>query len=518
LASITLVAAGAGARTDVVRRRMLLNWGAWIERRFGRSVFQAAMRPDSRGRAGAPSKALRDLGTLRTFVSSSGAIAWIDLVWAPVFLIVVTLVHPYLGATLAIAISALLILGVLNERMTREPRDAASRAKESESAWVATAENNAETINSLSMANNLADRWENEAIARHDEGHRSRAFSISMQAAMRFGRSCLRIGGIAVGVWLVIQNELTIGAVIAASILSRSSYSMTEKAMLKWRDLKSALVAYVRLKTTLLQVVGDAPSIEAGQRQRALRLDDMGHRYSDQRESVFGRIDLTIAPGQVIAVVGRSATGKTTFSRLASGALKPRFGRVRLGDVDMTRVHVTQTDDGARALGYLPQESVIFPGTVRENVAGMATGDYDLVVDAARLANVHDKILSLPKGYDTDIDEAGRLLSGSERKAIGLARAFYGSPDVIVLDEPEANLDLRARRALGRSFKALAERGSIVIYTSLSKVTARTADKVLLIRAGKIRVVSNAEAIALLGRTKPVKNKKSGVVKKITHG
>lgn len=504
LASITLCAAGVGLLLDVVRQRMFVRWGAWIERRFGPPLFQAGILGDSQGRAATPSKSLKDLATLRSFIASSAIIAWLDVIWAPLFVLVVALIHPYLGLVLGIALACLLVLGVLHESLTREPRDAVSRAREGESEWITAAERSAETVGSLSMASNLAERWERDASIRHDEGYRSRSRAISTIAAMRFGQRSLRIIGLSVGVWLVITGHLTVGAVIAASILGRMAYSTVERAMLRWRNLVGARLAYRRVKEALKQVSVDRPSLPADDTPSLLQFDDVGHRYPYHRSSVFGRITLTILPGEVVAVIGPSASGKSTFSRLVTGVMRPRYGAVRLGDVDIARL---QSHELAQSVGYLAQDVVLFRGTVRENIARMGDGDVNQVVEAARLANIHDKILKLAKGYDTEIDDNTPILSGSERKAVALARAFYGAPRLVVLDEPEANLDREARRALARAIKSLSERGAIVIFTTLSKVTGRTADKVLLFGEGRVKLVEDADEIAQLGRSKRTRRK-----------
>lgn len=505
LASITLCAVGAGLLLDIVRQRMFVRWGAWIERRFGPPLFHAGVLGQSRGRAATPSKSLKDLAMLRSFVASPAVTAWLDVIWAPVFVLVVALIHPFLGVVLGIALCCLLVLAFLQETMTREPRDAISRAREGESEWITAAERSAEKIGPASMTGNLVERWQREAHTRHDESYRSRSHAITTTAGMRFGQRGLRIIGLSIGVWLLIGGELTVGAIIAASILSRMAYSTVQRAMLRWRSLIGARLAYRRVKEALGQLSQETLSMQtAAGTSGLLQFDDVGHRYPYQRASVFGRINLTIMPGEIVAVIGPSASGKTTFSRLVTGVMKPRYGAVRLGDVDIARL---QSHELAQCAGYLSQEVVLFRGSVRENIARMGDGDFEQVVEAARLANIHEKILKLDKGYDTEIDDNTPFLSGSERKAVAMARAFYGNPNLVVLDEPEANLDREARRALGRAIKTLSERGSIVIFTSLSKVPGRSADKVLLFGDGRVKLVEDPEEIAQLGRSKRAKSK-----------
>ena len=499
LATITLCAVAAGLLLDAIRRRMFVRWGAWIERRLGPPLFHFGMVGESRGRAATPSKSLKDLATVRTFVQSPAITAWLDVIWAPAFVLVVALIHPYLAVVLGVALVCLLVLGVLHERTTREPRAAISQARADEGEWIAAAERNAETIGSLSMAKNLLARWQQDADVRHDETDRSQANNISTRAAVAFCRRGLRVIGLSVGVWLLIAGELTVGAVIAASILSRYGFSSVEQPMLRWRSLVSARQAYKRVKDALNQVSIRTPSMRSGDAPAMLQFDDVGHRYANSRTGVFGRVTLTLMPGDVLAVIGPSASGKTTFSRIVTGVMRPRYGAVRLGEVDIARL---QSNELAQHIGYLSQQVVLFRGSVRQNIARMGEGDFDEVVEAARLANIHEKILRLEHGYDTEIDNDAECLSGSERKAVALARAFYGTPKLVVLDEPEANLDRRARRALGRAIATLSERGSIVIITALAKASGRKANKVLLLGESRARLVEDQEKIGELGRTK----------------
>ena len=504
LASITLCAVAAGLLLDAIRQRMFVRWGAWIERRLGPPLFHVGMLGESRGRAATPSKSLRDLATIREFVQSPAITAWLDVIWAPAFILVVALIHPYLAVVLGLAIVCLLVLWVVHERTTREPRAAVSQAKADESEWIAAAERNAETVGSLSMANNLLARWQRDADVRHDEAYVSRANNISTRSAVAFCRRGLRIIGLSVGVWLLIVDDLTVGAIIAASILSRSGFSCVERAMLRWRSLVNARVAYWRIREALNQVSVRRLSRRATDKPSALQFDDVGHRYPNQRTSVFGRINLTLMPGDVLAVIGPSASGKTTLARIVTGVQRPRFGAVRLDEVDIARL---QSNELAHSVGYLSQEVVLFRGSVRENIARMGDGDFEDVVDAARLANIHERILRLPDGYDTEIDNDAQGLSGSERKAIAMARAFYGSPKLIMLDEPEANLDRKARSALNRAIATLSERGSIVVFSALSKASGRMASKVLLLGDTRVKLVEDQDEIGELGRAKRPGNK-----------
>lgn len=497
LTVITVAAVLTGIVLEVIRRRMFMHWGAWIERHFGPKLVHAGLSTQNASGTMAPSKALRDLATIRQFVSGSGLLAWLDVVWAPLFVVVVYLIDPMLASIVIVGVVAVLALGLLQELLTRSAREAARRAQVDGREWVAAAERNSETIGPLSMAGSLAERWSEAASERLDEGLRSRKLTITMAAAMRFLGRCLRIALLAIGIWLVIDNGLTLGAVVAAGVLGRMAFHAVERAMLKWRELVVAKGAYSRVYAALGAEATQKTSMIDHQLPAPLVIQAVGHRYANQPASVIKRISVTLAPGEVLCVIGPSASGKTTFSRLVSGLLKPRTGSIRLGDVDTSRL---PQDGNARYVGYLPQDVRLFRGTVRENIARMSQGDFNLVVEAAQLTGMHDIILQLPEGYDTEIAEDEPLLSAGQRKGIALTRALYGWPQLIVMDEPEPHVDRFARRAMVRALKSCTAQGSIVVVTSQSKAMSKMADKVLLLGEPRVELLDDKEAIAALTR------------------
>ena len=221
-----------------------------------------------------------------------------------------------------------------------------------------------------------------------------------------------------------------------------------------------------------------------------LILENVSYRYSGQREPVFRRIEVTVEPGELLCVIGTSATGKSTLSKLLTGLLAPRSGHLRLGDIEISRL---PPEVLAQLVGYLPQEVRLFDGSIRHNIARMGEGDFEAVTQAAQLANIHETIVRLPQGYDTHISDDAPSLSGGERKRIALARAFYRQPRLIVLDEPEANLDRRSRRVLHLALQALKSQGSTIVVTSQSKRFGENADKILILGGGREKRESASE-------------------------
>jgi ATP-binding cassette, subfamily C, bacterial exporter for protease/lipase len=479
LALITLCAVLAGVILESVRRRMLMRWGMWIERQFGPPLFLAAA--TARGQFSSPTQALRDLSAIRTFLSGPAPVAWIDLPFAALFVAVVYLLHPLLGMTLLAMLAVLLALAILHEVVTRRSRqesnDVAAEAQE----LVTTIERNRETVGALGMATNLAERWRQSAAAGLAARDRSHSATVALVASMRFLRRCIRIIGLGVGVWLVLEHALTLGGLIASGVMMRWAYSAVENAMRTWRSVLVAAGAYRRVRENLRLEPTVLPSMQTAESAPTLVLEDVGYRYAGKSESVFRRIAATVEPGEIFCVIGPSASGKSTLCRLITGLLVPRAGHVRLGDVDVGRL---PADLRARLIGHLPQEVRLFQGSIGQNIARMGQVDFDEVVAAARLVGIHEMILRLPQGYDTPIADDAPSLSGGERKTIALARALYGRPGLIVLDEPEANLDRATRRQLAEALQTLRSWGKTIVVTSQTKALAKISDKVLILGGG----------------------------------
>ncbi|MEM9440289.1 MAG: ATP-binding cassette domain-containing protein [Pseudomonadota bacterium] len=499
LTVITVAAVGTGVLLELIRRRMFLHWGSWIERSFGPTLVQGSLNVAGHGDSTTPSRVLRDLATIRSFVSGHAILAWLDIIWAPAFILVAYLINPLLAGIALSGVLVVFVLGILNEVLTRSSRDAALRASTDSKELVAAAERSGETIGPLRMAENVTERWSEATFERLDENLRSRRITITISAAIRFCGRCLRVALLAVGLWLVIGDVMTLGGVIAAGFLGRMAFQAVKDAMLRWRELTNARRAYSRICSAFSSVSRDSVSMHDHALPATLKISNLGYRYPNQQASILKRIDIDLDPGSILCVIGPSASGKTTFSRLAIGRLKPRYGSVRLGDIDISRL---RQDGPQRYVGYLPQEIRLFRGTARENIAHMAKGDFGQVVEAAQLAGAHEAILSLPYGYDTELDDEHMTLSAGQRKSIALARAFYGWPQLIVMDEPEPHLDRSARRVMNRALKDCAAQGSIIIVTSQSKSLSRIADKVLALDEGTIRLLETREDIESLRRSR----------------
>lgn len=491
LVMLTLIAVAAiltAVALDAVRRRMLARWGAWIEHRFGTHLFRAGFAQVNATDAPRVRPALEELARIRGFVARP-LIAWLDLYWAPIFLLGVFLIHPVLGWFGVAGFTLVIVLGFLQEAFTRGPRREA-RAAAAESREITTsAERNFETVGALSMSASLAELWNERTRARSHERERSDGRRTAFAAMIQGVGGLLRIGAIGLGVWLVLQNQLTLGGLFAARIMLGFGFRLVERPIRYWRTSREAVQAYRAVKARLARSETAMPaSISTAAAETALVLDRVSFRYPNQRDYLVRQLSLELAPGSMLLVTGPAASGKTTLSRLIVGLLPPRYGQVRLGDVDIMRIPAELRD---RLVGYLPQHTQLFHGSIRQNIARMGPGDFDEVVAAAKLAHIHASIVRLPQGYDTTLDPDALTLSGSECKRIAVARALYGRPRLLILDEPTANMDRPSRRALEAALAhAKADGATVVVTTQAAQTTrlSKLADTVLIIGGHRVQV------------------------------
>ena len=484
-----LVAVTCGHVLDVIRRRMFTQWGIWIERQFGPRIVQAGL-SGTMLKESDTSKGLSDVSKLRSFVTYH-ALSWLDIVCAPIFLIGVYLIYPLLGVIVTGAIALLFLLGMLQEWTTREPRRASGGANREAGDLMDLAERNKESVGALSMGQNLTERWRRTAADRLVERDRIEARSTLFATIMRAVGEFLRIGMIAFGLWLVIGGTATLGGIFAARVMAGFAYRLFERAIRNWRSLRETLTAYAGVKRQLTASDEVRLSILPGIPDAPLVFDLVSFRHAGERDDLFRRLSFELAPGEMLLVTGTAATGKTTLSRLTVGLLEPRHGQIRFGDVEVWRL---SEDLRSGLVGYLPQHTELFFGTVRENIARMQEGRLQAVVDAAKLVGIHDMIVHMPNGYDTEITADTVGMSGSERKRIALARAFYQCPRLIVLDEPSANLDSPSRRILEAALRELKRRGcSIVVTQAIQQAQmARIADRFLIL-GGRTPELTEAE-------------------------
>ena len=497
LTAAALAALGAMALLDVVRSRLLAYAGMALDRSLGPRVLEGVL-----GRVSAVNFApgLRDVNTLRGFLGGSGVLALFDAPWLPVFLLIIFLFHPLLGA-IALAGSLLMcLLAYLNERLARPPLERAQAEGRRASRYIDAAVRNAEVIGALGMLPALTRRWERLNDAVLTEQKHAAEVGGRFAGWTKFTRQALQTAMLAAGAWLVVGQHVSAGVMIAATILLGRALAPVEMLVAGWRSLVEARGAWRRL-AALLEQAPPALATELPAPRGRLAIESVAFAYPGTERVFLRGVSFTLAAGESLGIVGPSASGKSTLSRLLVGVWKPASGAVRLDGAD---VAAWPRHTLGPHIGYLPQDVELFSGTVAENIARLAEPDPAEVVRAAQRAGVHDLILRLPKGYDSEVGEGGQILSAGQRQRIALARALYGRPCLVVLDEPNSNLDHEGEQALSRALATLKEEGVTVAIVAHRPSLLAGVDRMLVLRDGMIDAFgARGEVMARVARVAP---------------
>lgn len=433
---------------------------------------------------------LRDVGALRAFLTGPGIVALFDSPWVPLFVAVIYLFHPLLGAIALGGALAMLALAAANEKLSRGPLDATLLEARRAGRFAELATRNAEVACALGMAGNPVRGW--QGLDRRGLEHQlaaARAGSL-FTSATRDARQLLQVTMLAAGAWLVIEELATPGVMIAATILLGRALAPVEAAIAGWKALVDARAAYRRLDEAF-SGPQPAPVTELPAPAGTLSVEQVLFGFPGQERPVIRRVSFSVAPGEALAIVGPSATGKSTLARLMVGVWRPLSGAVRL---DGAEASAWPRERLGPHVGYVPQDVELFGGAVSENIARMGKVDSAAVIEAAQRARAHEVILRLPHGYDTPIGEGGVLLSAGQRQRVALARALYGAPRLVVLDEPSSNLDIEGESALLEAIGALKAAGVALVIINHRTRLLEVADRILVLREGAVeRIVTSAE-------------------------
>jgi PrtD family type I secretion system ABC transporter len=496
LTLITTAAIGVLCLIDAVRSQVLVRIGSWLDERLGPSVFGGALSIALKSDASRGAIALGDLQVVRGFLTGPAVLPLLDAPWSPIFVIALFALHPWLGIVGLGGGVALFGLAILNEFATKRPLQLANTATMRTRQRAEAALRNAEVIRAMGMSDGVVRMWRRDMAETNEASREAGSRGSMILGASRFCRLMLQIVILGVGAWLVIQQEASPGAMFAASFLLARALAPVENAIGTWKSLVSARFAYRRLVELLGDMSWAHKGMELPAPEGALFVDRVSFVPPGGEEPTLRGIAFALEPGEVLGIVGPSAAGKSTLARLIAGTWRPTAGKVRLDNADIAVWHAS---GGSRHIGYLPQDIELFAGTVRDNIARLADAEPSQVIDAAKLAGLHAAIMSLPKGYDSEIGDAGVKLSGGQRQRIALARAVFGTPRLVILDEPNASLDQEGDEALHEAILELKRRGSTVVIIAHRPSILGLADKLLVLRSGMVEVYGNrAEVIAKL--------------------
>lgn len=492
LTLIALVALLTMGLLEWVRGSIMAKVSAWLDHRLADDMLKGSIVSTLKGPNHPSIQGLRDLRSVRTFLSGNALFPFFDAPWAPLFLLAIFLLHPLLGAIAGTGMLVLFALALVNEISTRKLLKEDGGASIEAMRQAETAVRNADAIEAMGMMPQLLSRWasvNDKGTAQQSLANRRSAAITSASKAIRL---LLQVGILGGGAWLAIRGELTAGAMIAASTLMGRALAPVEQAIGAWKSAISARDAYGRMKVELAKLPERPDSMALPAPAGKLDVAGLAYIHPGQKDPVLRNITLNLQPGESLGIIGHSGSGKSTLMRLLLGNLSPTAGHVRLDNAEICQWN---PDDLGPHCGYLPQDVELFAGTVKDNIARMGEPDPEKVVAATQLAGCHEMILRLPKGYETPIGERGARLSGGERQRIGLARALYGAPSYVLLDEPNANLDTTGDQALLNALETLKKNQVTVILVGHRPTLLAYVDTVLVLNKGQIDAFGPKEQV-----------------------
>ncbi|HRF62204.1 MAG TPA: type I secretion system permease/ATPase [Candidatus Competibacter sp.] len=490
---LTLLAVGAlltQLALEIVRGRLLLAAGAKLERLLGPAVLEGTLRQALHSTR-TDVAGLNDVAQLRGFLSGGTLTALFDAPWAPLYLAVIALVNPGLGGIAFGGALLLALLAYLNERLTRVPLGDLHRHARAAGNVADSAAQNAEVVQALGMLPALRRRWERASVEVLNAWLRAGRASGTVSAFSRCTRMLIQIAIMGGAALLVIEQTTTSGVMLASTLLLARALAPVETAIGGWKALVEARAAYRRLDA-LLATRQTTPTTALPAPTGALTVNKLSYFAPGADRPLLQSVTFALEPGKALGVIGSSGSGKSTLARLIAGSWRPSGGEIRLDGAELRQ---WSRERLGRHVGYLPQDVQLFAGTVAENIARLGEAGPEQIVAAARWAHAHEMILRLPQGYDTRLGPGGAGLSGGQRQRIALARAVYGRPRLIVLDEPDASLDGEGEEALRATLRALRTAGATVIVVSHRTALLPEMDALLVLKDGQPQLFGSREEV-----------------------
>jgi ATP-binding cassette subfamily C protein len=471
------------ALLDALRRQVLGRLATNLETILGGPVM-ASIVATAKVADSTNMQALRNLHQVKSFISSPVMLLLFDAPLAPLYFAAIFLIHPDLGWIALVCGLLLIVIALLNQRATQQPLAAAGVSAARADAHAEAITRNSQVVNAMGMLNESILHWGRE---------QSRALALQSNAldrnvwisgASKFTRLVAQIIILGVGAYLAIQGSVTGGMMIAASIIAGRALQPFEMMIEGWRNLMHTRAAYARVRATVESLKQERARLLLPKPEGRLAVDRLLYLAPGSREAILNGISFQLEAGESLAIVGPSGSGKSTLARILVGCLYPTAGSVRL---DATELRNWDRRQFGEFTGYLPQEVELFPGSIKDNVCRMRTDLPDeAIYEAAKLTDVHEMISHLTNGYETMLERSGAPLSGGQKQRIALARAFFGNPALVVLDEPNSNLDAAGEQALTETLKRAKERRVTVVVITQRPAVLNSMDKLLILRAGRL--------------------------------
>ncbi|RWB34502.1 MAG: type I secretion system permease/ATPase [Mesorhizobium sp.] len=471
---------------ELIRSRLLVRIGMALDARLSGQVYAALMRLPLRTKlAGDGLQSLRDLDQVRSFMSSAGPTALFDLPWMPLYLAICFLFHFWIGMTALAGVVILFSLTLLAEIRTRAPARKANSQAAARNTLAEATRRNVEVLQAMGFGSRIAERWSGINADYLDTNATASDLAGTLGTISKILRMMLQSGILAIGAYLVIHQEATGGIMIASSIMMSRALAPIELAIAHWRGFVTARQAWARLTQLLVLLPETATSVSLPAPRSALSVESISVTPPGERRVVVQDATFALEKGVGLGIVGPSASGKSSLVRAIAGIWLPVRGTVRL---DGATLDQWSPEELGNHVGYLPQDVQLFDGTIAENISRFEPqAPSDKILAAARAAGVHDLVIHLPEGYETRIGEAGSALSAGQKQRVALARALYGDPFLVILDEPNSNLDAEGEAALTEAIQGVRARGGIAIVVAHRPSALASLDQVLVMANGRIQ-------------------------------
>jgi ATP-binding cassette subfamily C protein len=472
---------------DFIRGRILVRIGASLDERLSGRVYDTLIRlPLRAGKVADGLQPLRDLDNIRSFLSGMGPIAFCDLPWLPLYLIICFIFHPLIGLAALFGAIVLAVITLITELRTRKPVQRAAHLAHSRNGIAELSQRNAEALSAMGMAGRIAARWDDANRRYMDTQREASDVAGGLGSVSRVFRMMLQSAVLAIGAWLVINQQATAGIIIAGSILSARALAPVDLAIANWKSFAAARMSWRRLSRLLSVFPEPAAVMPLDPPKKSLAAESLSAMPPGIQKFVVQDVHFSLEAGSGMGVIGPSGSGKSCLARLLVGVWPPARGTIRL---DGATLEQWTPETLGPHIGYLPQDVELLSGNVAQNIARFeAEARAEDVLAAARAAGVHELIVKMPEGYETQVGDQGNALSAGQAQRIALARALYREPFLVVLDEPNSNLDAEGDEALTRAIASVRERGGIVIVIAHRPSAIAGVDYVLVMNQGRQQI------------------------------
>ncbi len=495
LIMLTAIVAGAvifQSAFDAVRRFMLMRTAVEVAARLGAPILSAAAHASLHG-TGREYQTLGDLQQVRGFLVSGTLISFLDVPFAPLFILMIFLVHPQLGMIVIFTALLLMIIALINQKMTAKPFAKANMAQSLANQHLDSMSRNSQIINALAMIPEAVRIWGRDTAQSLTWQVKAQDRNVIFAAISRAVRLLTQIGILGWGAFLALQGEITGGMVIAASIIAGRAFAPIEGSIEGWNNFLLTRGAFDRINALLKNSALQFEKLRLPRPEGRLDVERLLYVPGGTKRVVLNGISFSLNPGETLAIIGNSGAGKTTLGKTLVGSILPTSGSVRLDLMDIRNWDPRQFGE---SIGYLPQDVQLFPGTIKDNIGRMRNDATDEQIhDAAVLADVHNMIATLPQGYETVVAADGTPLSGGQKQRIALARAFFGNPRMVVLDEPNSNLDVAGDKALAKAIEQAKESQITVVVITQKPTLLNVVDKIMLLTDGRVALFGHREQV-----------------------